>query len=341
MTEPIDRRRPSDLTRRQFIRLTATGGVLGAAAVAGSFWINRDDGRTATFIARVPGYHDNIRQHILDGLRELGVSEAQVAGKRVLLKPNLVEPHRASAHINTHPLVVRGAIEAFLHLGAAAVIVAEGSGHRRDTIMVLEESGFADILAEDRIPFVDLNRADVFVMPNKGKLTQLKNFLIPKELGRADIIVSMAKMKTHHWVGVTLSMKNLFGVLPGDYYGWPKNVLHAAGIAGSIFDLSATVLPHLAIVDGIVAMEGDGPIMGSAVDARVLVMGRNLPAVDATCARIMEIIPERVSYIAAAAAGSLGPITESDISQRGETIASVQRRFRLIDTIPAHRGLRA
>jgi len=151
--------------------------------------------------------------------------------------------------------------------------------------------------------------------------------------------VSMAKMKTHHWVGVTLSMKNLFGVLPGDYYGWPKNVLHVAGIPGCITDIAATVRPHFAIVDGIVGMEGDGPIMGEPVNAGVLVMGRNLPAVDATCARIMAINPEKVPYLAAAES-FLGPIRAAEIVQRGESIASVQRRFRLLDEIPAHRGLR-
>jgi len=104
-------------------------------------------------------------------------------------------------------------------------------------------------------------------------------------------IVSVAKMKTHHIAGATLSMKNLFGVMPGIYYGWPKNVLHHAGIENSILDINATLKPHFAIVDGIVGMQGDGPIMGDPKQAGVLVMGRNLAAVDATCCRIMGIVP--------------------------------------------------
>ena len=72
----------------------------------------------------------------------------------------------------------------------------------------------------------------------------------------------MPKLKTHHWAGMTCSMKNLFGTVPGAVYGWPKNVLHVAGIHDSILDLTATVRPHLTIVDAIVGMEGDGPIMG-------------------------------------------------------------------------------
>ena len=66
---------------------------------------------------------------------------------------------------------------------------------------------------------------------------------LPASLSRADLIVSLPKMKTHHWAGVTLAMKNLFGVMPGVAYGWPKNVLHHAGIAGSILDINAAVKP--------------------------------------------------------------------------------------------------
>jgi uncharacterized protein (DUF362 family) len=86
-------------------------------------------------------------------------------------------------------------------------------------------------------------------------------------------------------------------------------------------------------------MEGDGPIMGTPKHAGVLVMGRNLPAVDATCARIMGIDPHKVSYLAAAS-GRLGPIRDSDIRQRGEAIASVRTDFDLVEKIAAHKGLR-
>jgi len=162
---------------------------------------------------------------------------------------------------------------------------------------------------------------------------------IPEEIVRADFVVLLAKMKTHNWVGATLSMKNLFGVMPGMIYGWPKNVLHWAGINNCIYDITATVKPHLAIVDGIVGMEGDGPIMGDPVKANVLVMGRNLPAVDATCARIMGINPEKIPYLKHAS-GRIGAIKESNIEQRGENIASAKKEFQLLDYIPAQRGLK-
>ena len=108
-------------------------------------------------------------------------------------------------------------------------------------------------------------------------------------------------MKTHHWGGVTLSLKNMFGVVPGRIYGWPKNVLHWAGLQQSIVDVAAAVQPRLAIVDGIVGMEGDGPIKGKPISAGHLVFGTDAVAVDATSAFLMGVDPMRVEYLAEAA----------------------------------------
>ncbi len=134
-------------------------------------------------------------------------------------------------------------------------------------------------------------------------------------------------------------MKNMFGVMPGIYYGWPKNVLHHQGIVESILDINASLKPHFAIIDGITGMEGDGPIMGTPIHSGVIVMGRNFPAVDATCCRIMGIDPYRISYLEEADQW-LGPIRNSLIEQRGETWRSVHTPFKLIPEIPAHQNIR-
>jgi len=292
-----------------------------------------------TFITKAKNYETDLVSIILAGLRELRIEANEIQGKKILLKPNLVEPHQGAGQINTHPLVVRGAIEAFFRLGAAQVIVGEGPGHVRDTHLVLEEAGYVEILKEDRVPFIDFNLDQVYKTPNLGGRTDLKQIILPQTLRQVDWIVSLAKMKTHHWAGATLSMKNLFGVLPGSFYGWPKNILHQVGIEKAIFDITATLRPNLAIIDGIVGMEGDGPIMGTPKNVGVLVLGRNLPAVDATSARIMGINPSKIAYLKMAD-GRLGPIRERDIQQKGETIREVQTDFALIDKIPAHSGIR-
>jgi uncharacterized protein (DUF362 family) len=337
--KPANKNRSDAWTRRQFLSAVFTGGVVGATGLTLFKYFQKKEPSVETFIASVSNYRADLKQYLLQGFRELKISPAGVAGKRILLKPNLVEPHAGLAHINTHPMLIQAAAETFLHLGAAKVIVAEGAGHRRDSLLVLEESGLADVLYEDKIPFMDLNSGPVVRVKNFGGESKLGDLILPKELVLADLVVSLPKMKTHHWAGVTLSMKNMFGVMPGIIYGWPKNVLHFAGIAESIFDINATIKPHLAIVDGIVGMEGDGPIMGNPVKSNVLVMGRNLPAVDATCCRIMGINPKKISYLQHAS-GRLGAIKESNIKQRGEIIASVQKEFQLLDYIPAHREIK-
>ena len=337
MTENTDKKQQG-INRRDFLKACAAAGV----AVAGGLTLHEvlfRENKTSTFIGSVNGYGSNLRDYIIRGLSEIGITEPYIKGKKVLLKPNLVEPHRGVSHINTDPAIIRAAAESFLYLGASGVLVVEGSGHRRDALLVLEESGLADVLYEDRIPFVDLNTSQVVRAENAGKTSKLKELYFPSDLFNADILVSMPKMKTHHWSGVTLSMKNLFGVMPGIVYGWPKNVLHWAGLQECIFDITATLKPHLAIVDGVVGMEGDGPIMGTPIQSNVIVIGQDLPAVDATCARIMGIEPKKISYLRHSS-GRIGAIKESNIDQRGETIQSVRKNYQLLDYIQAQKEIR-
>lgn len=327
------------LTRRQAMQVLAGAGLTLAAGGFGCRSPFEARQKAQVFVAKAADYRADLADILGRALAELGVTDQEIKGKRILLKPNLVEPHATAAHINTHPLVIRAAAETFLRLGAASVTVAEGAGHRRDALLVLEESGLAEVLAEDKLPFFDLNTGPVRRAKNLGSWSRLGDLWLPDVLTRADLVVSMAKMKTHHWAGVTLSMKNLFGVMPGVVYGWPKNVLHFAGIEPSILDINATVRPGLAIVDGIVGMQGDGPIMGDPIESGVLVVGRTPSAVDATCCRIMGVNPEAVGYLREAG-GKLGPIRAEAIEQRGEAPAAVRRDFALLDFVPAQRDIR-
>jgi uncharacterized protein (DUF362 family) len=317
------------MKRRNFLTATGATAAAGLGLKAARDW-DEAAFRSSVFIARARSYADDLETILHGGLRELGFGPAQVKGKSVLLKPNLVEPARDAPQINTHPAVVRAAALVFRRWQAREVLVAEGQGHCRDSQYVLDQSGLGSVLAESSLEFVDLNHDDVFAVSNSLRFTRMAELMLPVTLRRADLVVSMPKMKTHHWAGVTLSMKNLFGVMPGICYGWPKNVLHHAGIAESILDIAAAVKPHLAIVDGIVGMEGDGPIMGTPKACGLLVLGTNLAAVDATCTRLMGIDPARVPYLASAS-GRLGPISERHIAQRGENLAPFIQPFQIID----------
>jgi len=318
-------------TRRQVI---GVGGVLlvggGFAWTARRSALNERGLRAGVFIGKAPTYDADLVSVIRAGFDSLGITRNEVRGKRILLKPNLVETAESAPHINTNPAMVVAAAAAFASLGAKEVFVAEGQGHRRDSRLVLDESGMGDALTRSRLHFVDLNHDDVVVTPNKGKWTSLRELHLPRTLVEADWVVSMPKLKTHHWAGVTCAMKNLFGVMPGIVYGWPKNVLHVHGIPESILDINATVKPHLAIVDGIVGMEGDGPIMGPPKACGCVIIGRNPVAVDATAVRVMGLNPYGAKYLTGAS-GRLGPIHEQNIIQRGERIADVRTHFTVLD----------
>jgi uncharacterized protein (DUF362 family) len=202
-----------------------------------------------------------------------------------LLKPNMVEPSRRISHMTTNPAMVVAAAEVFRNWGAL-VSVGEAPGHVRDTEMALVESGVADAVKDAGTPFADLNYEAVAWRPNRGGRSKLDGFWFPRSVAEANFVVSMPKMKTHHWMGLTATMKNLYGVLPGLVYGWPKNVLHHAGIPQTVYDINASLPKLIGIVDGIDCMEGDGPILGSRKPMGLVLVGANLPAIDATVARI-------------------------------------------------------
>src|SRR6266699_1455142 len=188
--------------------------------------------------------------------------------------------------------------ECFRRLGAKSVLVAEGPGHQRDTQLVLSQSGYQDCLRSGRIRFVDLNRAELVRTRLRASYTGMKQLWLSRTVLEADFLVSMPKVKAHHWSGVTLSMKNMFGIVPGMKYGWPKNLLHWRGIQQSIVDLVATVPIHFVIADAIVCMEGNGPLAGSSRWLDRIVLSDDPVAADATCARMMGLVPERVPHIA-------------------------------------------
>jgi uncharacterized protein (DUF362 family) len=328
----MSRRRPArtGLTRRAFLTAPLVATVAAACRRGAPQALESDlapPDRPAVGLFPAARYDIDLADVIFRGMRELGVD---VRGQSVLLKPNLVEYEETQA-INTHPMVIIGAAEAMRRAGASRVTIGEGPGHRRDVEYLLGSTGLIDHLRELRLEFVDLNHDDVTEVATRSQFTGLRTLALPRTVLSADLVVSLPKLKTHHWAGLTCSMKNFFGVVPGAVYGWPKNILHIRGIESSILDIVATVRPALTIVDAIVGMEGDGPIMGRARPIGCLAMGTDLPAVDATCARAIGLDPEKVPYLWAAGQ-FLGEIDERRIEQRGEPLGRYQTSFDLIES---------
>ena len=320
------------INRREFIKVSIAASlfsVLGAcrASVRWERDAYRKQATSRVAILEAKSYQTPLKDIINRGVHLL---KLDVKSKRIVLKPNLVEFDPAGV-INTHPAVIEAAIDSFRSLGAREVVVAEGPGHRRDSEYLLMASGIYDVIKEHRIRYVDLNTDDVRLTELRSDFTNLRQLYFPETLFNADLLVSMPKLKTHHWAGVTLSLKNMFGVVPGSVYGWPKNALHWAGIHGSILDINSSLpIPQFAIVDGIVGMEGNGPLQGQAKQSGVLILGHDLVAVDATAARLMKIEPRKIEYLETAGR-FLGNISHERIELVGEQLERFQQDYRVIE----------
>lgn len=323
--------RPTPI-RTGFDRRTLLAGASVAAAgavglpLARRVWAEKQP----VFLAAEQRYDVAALQETMTaGLAAVDFDLASLNGRRVLLKPNLVEPRRDAPHMTTHPDVIIAAAEVFRRAGAQ-VRVGEAPGHVRDTQLALVESGVGEALDRAGLEFVDLNYDDASAVPNRGGCSKLTEIFFPAAVLEAELIVSLPKLKTHHWVGMTAGMKNLFGLLPGIKYGWPKNVLHHAGIPQTIVDIHASAPRTIAIVDAIDCMEGDGPIMGSLKHLGMIAVGANLTALDATCARVMSLRPELIPYLDLAA-DVLGPVNDRQIVQRGQAWQSLRSPFAILD----------
>lgn len=281
--------------------------------------------RSKVAISRAAGYGQDLYDAVHRLLSELN---AGFRGKRIVLKPNMVEFDPGTC-INTNPVFVHAVLESCRRLGAADVRIAEGPGHRRVTLDLADAAGYFNVIPKFEDLFVDLNLDDTTLVRMKKPHSKITELYLPNTALGADLLISVPKLKTHHWVGATLSMKNLFGLVPSGIYGWPKNVLHWAGIHETIADLYGLFPKHFAVVDGIIGMEGNGPIQGAPRQAGLVIAGQDLASVDNICCRVMGIDPEQIGYLAIA--DSRCPFQLHNPEVIGEQPRSVRTDFQLLD----------
>lgn len=330
------------LSRRAFLRLALLGGIAAGAGViyesteAVGFtrwfrWMLRGNAArlfappSRVALAACSSYDADVLAAVCAVWQSAGLPDLH--GLRVVLKPNLVDVVGENPSY-THPAVVRAMIQFAREQGAQSITVAEGPSFRRDAQAIVDATGLAQVLASEGVPFVDLNYDDLVSIPLKGGYANLPALYIARTVADADMLISLPKLKTHHWTVVSASIKNLFGIVPGIKYGWPKNTLHIRGIPAVLVDLADSLPTRAcAVVDGIVAMEGDGPLFGGAVPSGVVVAGNDLLAVDATCARLMGLDPARIDYMSFGGWAGIGAVDEGKINVVGESLANFRRTF--------------
>ena len=285
--------------------------------------------KTHVSIIKTEGYSlGNLEGFIENAISSVERAEGVVfkKGETVLIKPSLIEARDPLESVTTHPRVVEGLIYALTEREVGRIIIAEGSGNEKDIDFLLRKTGFEGMIKESGAEFIDLNYADVIKIDIKSPLA-IKEVFLPKILFQVDKIVSVPKLKTHRWAGVTLGMKNLFGIVPGSIYGFPKNMLHWAGIPEAIVDLNSAIKIDLSLVDGIMGMEGDGPLEGRPKNLNLLMAGVDPLAVDATATRIMGFDPLKIPQFIYAYRKGMGKALEEEIEVVGVPIESVKTRF--------------
>lgn len=226
------------------------------------------------------------------GLKELGGVGALInKEEKILLKPNLLKKAEVEKAVITHPVVVGAFARILREAGYENIVLADSCGHGT-TKQVIQGTGMDTYLEKYQIPAIDYTKGVRVENPDG---IQAKEFILPKELLEADCVISLSKMKTHALERITGAVKNSYGFI----YGKNKAIGHtkypsADSFARMLIDLNQYVKPRLYIMDGITAMEGNGPGSGDPTAMNVILMSTDPVALDSVFARLVYLKPEMV-----------------------------------------------
>lgn len=328
------------LNRRDFI--------LSGAALATAPIFAKTDLKPVVAVVRIT--NDKITLAVEKAIDLLGGIREVMKGKNsVLLKPNLVS---TQAEATTKPEVIR-ALAQLMKGAGKEVLIGEGSAaapkfnvinmqifrtSRADILnpmqqYVFEQLGYADLAKTLHVPLVNLHSGDLAEVSVPGGFVYNK-LTIHKSLVDVDLLCSVPMMKTHQLATVTLGMKNLVGVFPGTVYQAIRGRMHDDAFKVEPTAASAVVVDMvranklgLVVVDGSMAMEGNGPSMGKLLKMDVIIAGTNPVATDMVAASAMGFQPAEVPTFAWANKAGLTPVSISDIEIRGDALDQVRRPF--------------
>ncbi|MDC7222173.1 MAG: DUF362 domain-containing protein [Spirochaetales bacterium] len=260
-----------------------------------------------------------------------------VKGKRVLLKPNLLSGSTPDRAVTTHPEVLRGAIKLMQNQGAASVVVGDSPGVG-SPLAAARKAGLYQVCEECGAEWVVFDETEPY---NCEEALLHNQFMLTKEVSRAEIIVSLPKMKTHGLLYFTGAMKNLFGLIPGlNKSGFHMRYPDKKDFAQLVADLNLTVRADYAIMDGIVAMEGRGPGNGTPRPMNLLLGSADLLALDIAASGLIGYDGPRLPLHEALLKSSLWINNPEQIEYRGEPWEEFRcEDFQRIPTIPDYVGM--
>ncbi len=252
-----------------------------------------------------------------------GMSAFVSSGARVLLKPNLLAPKPPETAVCTHPQIVRAAaIEVMeaggeVHLGDSPAVGSLGG--------VLKKAGIMDVVDELGIKLVPFRDPVQVPVPQPGVY---RSFLLADEARHFDLILNLPKFKTHGMMVLTLAVKNMFGTVVGAAKpGWHLQASEPDRFADMLLDIWRSLPPGLNIMDGITAMEGNGPGSGDPLDLGIIVASPSALAMDAVAGAVAGLGVNRHPVLYRARARGLEGANGDQIQILGENIQSVQRVF--------------
>jgi uncharacterized protein (DUF362 family)/Pyruvate/2-oxoacid:ferredoxin oxidoreductase delta subunit len=255
-------------------------------------------------------------------------------GKRVVVKPNMVGPFPAARHATTSPAIIAATVEALQKRGAAEIIVGDNPG-RESYGAVMNAARVTGILDASRGCFRNIASPVKTVETGCPFAPRLS---ISQAILSADLLISLPKFKTHLLTMVTGAIKNSFGHVVGG----GKALVHR--LSGSVehfsealVDIYAVRPPDLCIIDGIVAMQGDGPTGHDLIRLDRLIASTDGVAADAAMARLMGFDPCEIGHLRIAAERGLGVIERGGMEIEGDDSAIAD--FRLPSTYRRRRWL--
>lgn len=238
-------------------------------------------------------------------------------GETILIKPNLLSSSTAEKGVCTHPSVVRAMIRILRGYGANPVLGdSPGIG---SACANAASCGIGAVCEAENVEILEFTERTSVATPAPSMACT--SFLLGNPVLEVDGIVNLAKFKTHGLTGLTGSVKNLFGCVSGlekprMHFRYQETRLFVK----MLYDLCRTVRPRLSIVDGVEAMEGNGPRNGDIRKLSVIIGGRSPYFVDAAAARIVAVDPMSLPITKAGADAGITTASYSEMQVLGDRL---------------------